>query len=55
MKHNRSKRCKHRWVIDKLFESGPVMMSVGKIGEVEREDRFVCAKCGPVDYKVRPR
>ena len=36
--------------VDKRFEDGTVMMFFGDIGNIKRELRVVCEKCGSVDY-----
>ena len=43
-------KCNHKFKIDPLFECGAVMMFAGKIGDVKQEMRYICSKCGEVDY-----
>lgn len=43
--------CKHDWKIDPMFANGAVMMFFGKIGQVKREMRYFCNKCGGVKYE----
>lgn len=45
------KECNHKWIIDKRFADGSVIMLFGDIGNVQREMRYICDKCGEIKYK----
>jgi hypothetical protein len=42
--------CEHKWIEDKRFKNGTVMMFCGDIGKLKRETRVICSKCGCIDY-----
>lgn len=43
-------QCLHEWEEDERFASGGVIMLFGKIGDIKRETRMICKKCGEVKY-----
>jgi len=44
-------KCKHKWKVDPQFEGDGVIMLFGEIGNIKRERRYICEKCGEIDYK----
>ena len=46
-------KCEHSWIEDPLFKSGVVVMLFGEIGDINQESRFICKKCGEVNYGVK--
>ena len=49
-KTKQEEKCNHEWIEDELFKSGAVVMLFGNIGDVQRETRVICKKCGMVNY-----
>ena len=43
--------CEHEWKEDERFKGNGVIMLFGNIGDVNRESRVICKKCGAVDYQ----
>ena len=43
--------CKHDWKMDERFEGDGVIMLSGPINEVKREWRYICQKCGEINYE----
>jgi len=42
--------CKHEYKEDERFKGDGIIMLFGNIGDVKREVRVICDKCGNVDY-----
>lgn len=49
-----NEKCKHEWENDPIFEDGSVIMLFGPVGNVKREMRQQCRKCGAVKYVGGP-
>jgi len=45
------KKCNHEWEEDERFKDGKIIMLFGKIGNVKRETRMICKKCGAIKYQ----
>jgi hypothetical protein len=43
--------CKHEWKEDELFANGGIIMMFGNINDIKQESRFVCKRCGKINYK----
>ncbi|KKM62557.1 hypothetical protein LCGC14_1520450 [marine sediment metagenome] len=43
--------CEHKWEKDEIFEGDGVMLFFGPIGDIKREWRYICQKCGEIKYE----
>ena len=49
----KQEECKHEWQEDENFSNGAVIMITGTVGDMKREIRMVCKKCGEIDYVTK--